>query len=86
MPQVKPAIGYQETLNESHLPRPGIPSAGGRRRPDPTGHARALVQTHGIEQAVEIAKNNAVVTKERYWQEVFDAMTVVVAESSEARH
>jgi hypothetical protein len=40
-----------------------------------------------LDLAVEIAKSNAMVTKERYWQEVFEAMPVVSAElSSEAHH
>ena len=82
MQQVKPASGRKKTpLNDSHLPRPTVTSAAGvRRGPDPTGHARALVQSHGLNLAVEIAKSNAVVTKERYWQEVFEAMPSVSAE------
>lgn len=87
MPQVKPASARQNELDESHLPRPrGTTSAGVRRGPDPTGHARALVRTHGLEQALEIARSNALVTKERYWQEVFEAMPAISAEGCEARH
>jgi len=88
MPQVKPASGHaNEPLNESHLPRPrGTTAAGVRRGPDPKGHARALIHTHGFEQALEIARSNALVTKERYWQEVFEAMPAVTAEGSEVRH
>jgi hypothetical protein len=39
-----------------------------------------------LEQAFEIAKSNAIVTKESYWQEVFEAIPIVSAEASEARH
>jgi hypothetical protein len=87
MPQVKPASGARnEPLDESHLPRPRGTRAGVRRGPDPVGHARALVKTHGLEQAIDIAKSNAVVTKERYWQEVFEAMSAVVDDVVQLRH
>ncbi len=83
MPQVKPVSGRND---QSHLPRPKVTPAGGRRGPDPAGHARALVRSHGLEQAFEIAKSNAVVTKEAYWQEVFEAIPMVSAEAREAHH
>lgn len=87
MPQVKPASSARsEPLDESHLPRPRVTTAGVRRGPDPVGHARALVRTHGLEQAIEIAKSNAVVTKEIYWQEVFEAMPAVIAEAIQIHH
>jgi hypothetical protein len=34
-----------------------------------------------LEQAVAIARSNAVVTKERYWQEVFEAIPTISAEA-----
>lgn len=87
MPQEKPASGRRsKPLDESHLPRPRVTSAGVRRGPDPNGHARALIHTHGLEQALAIASSNVVLTKEEYWREVLAALSAIGAEPPESRH
>ena len=87
MPQGKPASGRRtKPIDESHLPRPRVTQAGVRRGPDPYGHARALIQTHGLEQSVAIASSNVVLTKEEYWQEVLAALSAIAAQPSESTH
>jgi hypothetical protein len=48
-----------------------------QRRPeaDPSGHARALVESYGFRSALDFARNNALFTcREDYWPRVLAAM------------
>ena len=47
-----------------------------RSQPDPRGHARALIESHGLRSALEIARSNALLTgwREDYWSRVVMAM------------
>ena len=58
----------------SHLFGPKIPVA--PRQPDPSAHARALVESYGMRGALDIARNNAFFTQRRedYWPRVLAAM------------
>ena len=65
---------------------PGAPSrlpehspiidSGPRLRPDPQGHARALIESFGYQSALQIARNNAIIERARedYWPRVLDAV------------
>jgi hypothetical protein len=45
-------------------------------RPDPRGHARALIESFGYRSALQIARNNAFIERARedYWPRVLDAV------------
>jgi hypothetical protein len=50
--------------------------ASARLRPDPRGHARALIESFGYRSALQIARNNAFIERSRedYWPRVLDAL------------
>lgn len=52
------------------------PSKTDQLRPDPRGHARALIESFGYRSALEIARNNAFIERARedYWPRVLDAV------------
>jgi hypothetical protein len=52
------------------------PAAQRRLRPDPRGHARALIESFGYRGALQIARNNARIERRRedYWPRVLAAV------------
>ena len=70
---------YGSQRAPSRLPTPSrVPNSGSSTtlRPDPRGHARALVESFGYQSALQIARNNAMIERARedYWPRVLDAV------------
>jgi hypothetical protein len=60
----------------SRLPERSVLDSGSNLRPDPRGHARALIESFGYQSALQIARNNAFIERARedYWPRVLDAV------------
>lgn len=87
MKQVKPARSRSiESAHESHLPRPQNLKAGERRAPDPEGHARALIQAHGVVQAAAISENNVGFTGDDYWRQVWASVARIASAGGQRTH